>query len=145
MNNNDLLALSQGLQEKVLLVSDTVRDGYTEALPAWVAINRLKKTCEDALSLLEEYGALDQARDQKGQEVLGMTIGFSSGRKNYKFDHLSIIVKMEEDLKREKELAKAAADAREKGLEYSQEGVIIDPAIITYTKASISATLPKKA
>ena len=130
---SDTLMLPAALSEKVL-------DGAVEPLSVYLDLRALKAACDEALKAIEGT-VMDEAKKygKKTFSFGGFSWTLNDGRKTYKFDHIEDYRAKKEALKAVEERAKKAAEAMEKGLGmHTDDGEVIEPAIIEWTKPSIT-------
>lgn len=128
-------SLSQSVQE--------VLDGNADPLEVWAALKDIEKHLEKCKAEVER-AAMEEANKypDKTFQYKGMTFTRIEGRANYKFDHLPMWVAMKEEMKSFEERAKAASKNVQIGAQMvTEDGEVIYPAIVTYSKSSLSVKL----
>jgi hypothetical protein len=94
--------------------------------------DKIKTNMIEAKIEAEKYG-------EKTFEYKGMTFTRVDGRSMYKYDHLPMWNALKEEMKDIEEKSKSSARNQQIGVNsVDDDGVVIDPCIITYTKPSLS-------
>ena len=128
-------SLSQAVQE--------VLDGNADPLEVWAALKDVEKHLSECKAQIE--GAVMAEADKYPEKTFkhgAFTFTKVEGRAMYKYDHLPMWVAMRDEMKDFEEKAKAAARNLQIGAQMvTEDGEVIDPAIVTYSKPSISVKL----
>jgi len=134
---NSLLLEHNSVTKMAQDLVNSVNEGFTNPLEAFVAIKHMEETCklankqlkDQALTEAETYGV--EAKDLK---IHGAQIQVRNGAGRWSFEHISEISVLEMKLKRLKESHKTAYKmAQKKHQMVTEDGEIIEPA--TYIEA----------
>ena len=128
------------VRESISQAVQQVIDGNADPLEVWAQIKGLEKFIDDAKSQIEKAALIEAEKyGEKTFEYKGMTFNKIEGRAMYKYDHLPMWNALKEEMKHIEEKSKSAARNQQIGVNsVDDDGVVIDPCIITYTKPSLS-------
>lgn len=132
MNLHDIIGHAEALTGAVL-------DGEVDALQAFADLRAAKGAIEDALKKVEDSALTEAQKYGKSFERHGLHWTVSEGRRTYKYDHLKEWNDAKEVLSSIEEKAKQAGIAATNGIGmHTSDGEVIEAAIVTYGKASLT-------
>jgi hypothetical protein len=131
------------IQEQLSQAIQEVIDGNADPLEVWGFLKTIEKHVEACKKEIEPIVMAEADKyPEKSFNHKGMTFTRVEGRAMYKFDHLPMWNALNDERKYLEEKAKAAAKNVQIGATMvTEDGEVIDPAIITYTKPSLSVKL----
>ncbi|HEX4888556.1 MAG TPA: hypothetical protein VFV37_10965 [Luteibaculaceae bacterium] len=124
-------------------ISNTVQaaiDGEVSALEALSKLREWQKQIDAGIKAIEEAAFMEAATyGAKTFSAFGKTFTLTDGRAMYDFKHIPEWSSLSSQMKAIEEKAKIAAKHHEKGMmAISDDGEVIPPAKVTYSKPSIS-------
>lgn len=118
-------------------VAQLVDEGEVSPLSAFTLLKRMIHHCEAALERVKQE-ATEEALEYQDQPFDGYTVKVVEGSARYSYKHIDEWAKKNKELKAIEASAKAAAKQHEKGITLSDEdGVVVQPAKVTYSKSYI--------
>lgn len=115
-------------------------DGMGDALDALAQLRAVMASAQDAIGIVEPM-AMEEALKHRDKTFVhnGVTFIRRDGRRDYDYSHIEEWAKRKADLAAIEERAKNAAMQNEKGLRaVTADGEVVEAAIVTYGKASLS-------
>ena len=124
-----------------LLVQE-VLDGNASPLDAYATLKELAKEISAATKEIEEVALAEaETYGQNKFEAIGYNFEIRSGRRMHSFKHIPEWVELNQSLKEKEAMYKSATAAAERGNVIVDEvGEVIQPAQVTYSKASLSVS-----
>lgn len=112
--------------------------GYCDPLTMMSKIAHLQKVCDIATEKIKELAINERLKFEKSPTINGVEFGYMSGKSNYDFSNSQIIVDAENRLKSLKEIAKALTKNKQPMAIDAENGEVISPAIVKYSKDSLT-------
>ena len=133
------------IKQHIMDLTQKVADGHASPLAAYIELHGISQVLGECLTMVKRL-SFDEAQDRKGEVYMGKMIGYSEGRKTFKYDHIPQVAQIEKALTMMKEAHKDAALQQEKGRQTfdPETGEVIEPAVIVRGEATITLTEPKK-
>ncbi len=120
-------------------LSGSVLAGEGDALLAYADLRAAQGAIAEALKSIEDIALAEARKYGKSFDRHGLNWTVSEGRRAYKYDHLHDWSEAKAALTRIEERAKQAAIAYSNGMGmHTDDGEVIEAAIVTYGKASLS-------
>jgi hypothetical protein len=120
-----------------------VIDGNEPALPCYGELLEVKSYIEKCILAIKDH-AISEADnfDEKTFQFNGFKFTKVEGKRIYKFDHIKEWIDRRDNLKTFELMAKSAADKYGKGVTMvDDDGQVIEPAIVEYSKVGLSAKI----
>ena len=131
------------IRQQVAKMTNDVLQGNTNPLDAFIFIKKMEEVLKQVKDNIKDV-AIDEAARHGGKTFAfgdaKVTLKSSAGRWNYK--HIQSIIDKAAELKELQELHKSAANNKGATI-VDSDGVIIEPAIYTDGKETISITIKK--
>jgi hypothetical protein len=129
------------LRQQISEAVQGVVDGYADPLEVWVELKKVEQVLDSAKKEIE--GAVIKTADNfesKTFEYKGVIFTKNDGRAMYDFKNCSQWVKIKEQLKEIEDKAKASASnyAKFKSHLITEDGEVVEPCIVSYSKPSIT-------
>jgi hypothetical protein len=112
--------------------------GYCDPLTMMSKIAHLQKVCDIATEKIKDLAINERLKFEKSPTINGVEFGYMSGKSNYDFSNSQIIVDAENRLKSLKEIAKALTKNKQPMAIDAENGEVISPAIVKYSKDSLT-------
>lgn len=112
--------------------------GYCDPLTMMSKIAHLQKVCDIATEKIKELAINERLKFEKSPTINGVEFGYMSGKSNYDFSNSQIIVDAENRLKSLKEIAKSLTKNKQPMAIDAENGEVISPAIVKYSKDSLT-------
>ena len=112
--------------------------GYCDPLTMMSKIAHLQKVCDIATEKIKDLAINERLKFEKSPTINGVEFGYMSGKSNYDFSNSQIIVDAENRLKSLKEIAKALTKNNQPMSIDAENGEVISPAIVKYSKDSLT-------
>ncbi len=113
-------------------------NGYCDPLTMMSKIAHLQKVCDIATEKIKDLAINERLKFEKSPTINGVEFGYMSGKSNYDFSNSQIIVDAENRLKSLKEIAKALTKNKQPMAIDAENGEVISPAIVKYSKDSLT-------
>jgi len=112
--------------------------GYCDPLTMMSKIAHLQKVCDIATEKIKDLAINERLKFEKSPTINGVEFGYMSGKSNYDFSNSQIIVDAENRLKSLKEIAKSLSKNKQPMAIDAENGEVISPAIVKYSKDSLT-------
>ena len=112
--------------------------GYCDPLTMMSKIAHLQKVCDIATEKIKDLAINERLKFEKSPTINGVEFGYMSGKSNYDFSNSQIIVDAENRLKSLKEIAKSLTKNKQPMAIDAENGEVISPAIVKYSKDSLT-------
>lgn len=113
-------------------------DGYCDALTMMSKLAHLQKVCDIASEKIKDLAINERLKFDKSPTINGVEFGYMSGKSNYDFSNSQIIIDAENRVKYLKEIAKSLVKNKQKMAIDPENGEVIEPAIVKYSKDSLT-------
>ncbi len=130
------------LIDKVRDIAIEATDGGRDPIAAYLELHRLKTALEESMELCKQAAMPEVSKyGKEGYSADGVNIVVRPGQSRWKFDGVVLHKELSKQLKDVEELAKAAAKT---GASIANpDGVLIEPALQTFTADSLVVTKTK--
>lgn len=125
--------------DDLMRIVSGVEEGNLNPLEGFIALRDISKVAEASIKQIESAAMAEAAKHGKKGTAYGYEFTLSEGRRNYKFDHIEAWKAKKDELIYLEEIAKRASDNHSKGVQsVTMDGEVLEPAIVTYSKASLT-------
>lgn len=122
-----------------------VIDGEACPLEVYGEIIRIERYLSECKEIIFPAALSESEKHGKNFEYKGMEVRVSEGRKVFSFSHIKAHNDLKTKLKEVEEAAKRAAEAMDRKLTFSDEqGEVIEPAQVSFTKPSLTIKFKNK-